>query len=226
MKNNFLVTSIILFFAACTNTEIGNSNDIEPNAIAQEIDVMYNEGESPTSRIRFRVSGMNGTTLVLNQPASVSFNNALLKVDSTGFLGAYYEATNLTNGSNTFNYKAKDGKNYENSFDFNGFYLATPLPTKIIKRDGLQLTIKGLKPESKINVVISDTVKTTQDIEDNFILNNDIAIISPALLANLKSGPLKINITHNTTNNLKNVTAEGGKINYIYALKQINATLK
>jgi hypothetical protein len=226
MKSQILFLTIIIFIAACTNTEIGNSKDIEPNAIAQVIDVEYKESETPKSRIRFRVSGDNGTTLVLNQPASVSFNNKLLQVDSSGYYGAYYAAPQVENGNNTFVYTAKDGKKFSNSFQYNGFGLAKPFANVISKSNDLQVTIIGLNNNDKVNIAIADTANATQNIDEEVALQNGIATIKANQLSALKSGPVKINIHYKASHSLKEGTDEGGKINYNFELKQRTANLQ
>ncbi len=221
----FLLFFVIFLNVSCTNTEIGNSKDIEPNAIAQVINVEYNEGEAPKAKIRFRVSGDNGTTLVLNKPASVSFNSTAIKVDSNRFLGAYYAATQVEKGSNSFVYNAKDGRVYSNLFQFNGFGLTNVIPNTISKSNDLTISFFGLPNNEKINCKISDTANSTANIDNDYLLSNGILTIKASEIGNLKSGPLKINLHYFSSKPLKEVTSEGGKIVYDYTLNEIKTKL-
>ncbi len=84
-----LVTTLIL--CACSSSEIGQSRDVNQDAIYQQYSFHLDEqaGEA-TLYAQFRFAGEDGTTLVLDKPGGFEFDGKQVEVDSSEFAGAYY----------------------------------------------------------------------------------------------------------------------------------------
>src|SRR6187551_1918495 len=90
LKDIALVSLLFLF--SCTSNEIGNSKDVNPQAVFFDYEVWAEEGkEDVTVNLQYRMGGKNGTTLVLDEPSKVMLDGEQLKVDSAKVTGAYYE---------------------------------------------------------------------------------------------------------------------------------------
>lgn len=86
-----MTAAAILLLAGCQSNEIGNSKDVNPEAIYRTYSVQAIEGGSHVSfGAVFRFGGENGTTLVLNEKSHVSFDGKILAVDSSKGSGALY----------------------------------------------------------------------------------------------------------------------------------------
>src|SRR6266508_529111 len=77
---------------ACTSNEIGNSKDVNPDAVFFDYKIRGEEKDSNiTVYIQYRMGGSNGTTLVLNEPAKVQLDGEIIPVDSAKLAGAFYD---------------------------------------------------------------------------------------------------------------------------------------
>ena len=73
----FILPSILLF--ACTSNEIGNSKDVNPDAIYFDYKIWGEEGnENVTVKLQYRFGGQNGTTLTMEDPAKVELDDELI----------------------------------------------------------------------------------------------------------------------------------------------------
>jgi hypothetical protein len=67
MKYQFGLKDIVLFHwfsFSCTSNEIGNSKDVNPDAVFFDYEVWAEEGkEDVTVNLQYRMGGKNGTTL-------------------------------------------------------------------------------------------------------------------------------------------------------------------
>ncbi len=86
----------------------------------------YGETNDVDISCQFRFAGKNGTTLVLNNPSKIIFDNETLKVDSSAASGAYYATSKPVAGflgTHHFEFTDINNKKWENSFTFSNFTL-------------------------------------------------------------------------------------------------------
>jgi hypothetical protein len=220
----------ILLFAACTDTEIGNSKDISPDAIAQDFSVTYNEGNKDLNiKTKFRVSGITGTTLVLNSPSRVVLNNNNGTLDSNKFDGAYYKwqlPLNSANGTHTISFTNSNGKTLNNMFNFNGFALESAIPETVNQNQNLVLPFKGIANNEKLLVILTDTSTSKAAEYLDVLVNNNKLTISSSDLQKLKKGYVSIEIMYKKTESLKELTNEEGKLTYNYTLNKRSFNLQ
>jgi hypothetical protein len=223
------LSSLCFLFASCQSNEIANSKDVNPAAIYTSYNVSYTEGDENVScRASFRFGGSNGTTLVLNSPTKVQLDGQTLKVDSSRFSGAYYQVEkpfSSFKGEHAFTFFNANNSTMKEAFTFSPFVLAKPVPTTISKK-GLSLSFNGLNNGNKIKITISDTSAKTNDINREFIIQNNQTAVLPDELKLLKNGPLEINISKFTKKPLLESTPEGGEIIMSYSLNVRKTNLK
>ncbi len=226
------IAAAVLLLASCKSNEIGNSKDVNPDAIYQEYNVSGAEGENDATFIaQFRFGGDNGTTLVLNDKSQVSFDGKVLAVDSSSGMGAYYQ-TKLPMASAAGNHKwtFTDGneKNYTNTFTLQPFTLVTKFATPIPQAN-LELNFSGLEDNDEISISINDTSHSSsryRDVDTTVKINGGKVIIAASQIKKLAPGPLTIDVSKEQNINLKEATKEGGAIMYRYELQTRKATLK
>src|SRR4030095_15674037 len=89
----------VFFLFSCTSNEIGNSKDVNPDAIFFDYKIRGEEKDSNvTVYLQYRMGGPNGTTLLLNEPAKVQLDAEVLPADSAKLAGAFYDIRKTANG--------------------------------------------------------------------------------------------------------------------------------
>ena len=139
--------STLVFLFSCTSDEIGNSKDVNPEAVFFDYEVWAEEGkEDVTVNLQYRMGGKNGTTLILDEPSKVILDGEQLKVDSAKVTGAYYEVQRpLASfaGKHTINFTDLNKKEYNEEFEFTPFSLEPDVPSTLNRGD-LVFNFKGL----------------------------------------------------------------------------------
>ena len=114
-------------FSACTSNEIGESKDVSQDKIYQSYSIsQHGDTRDVEISCQFRFAGSNGTTLVLNNPSKIVFDNEALKVDSSDVSGAYYSTSKPADGflgTHHFEFTDINNKKWENNFTFSNFSL-------------------------------------------------------------------------------------------------------
>lgn len=225
-----LLAAMILGLTRCHTEEIGNSKDVSQDRIYQEYTIDYAESDSTVDiRCRFRFSGPNGTTLVLNEPSKVELDGRKLNVDSSKSSGAYYAAHPFPGnfyGSHTLKFTDRDGRNFENSFSFYPFRFNNP-PAAAKKTSPLNIrfTAVTLREKDRIELRSADT-----DSSFSFELtakDTGMMIRIPASeLQRQKNASLMLEATLYRDLPLERQTAEGGSITMRYALRPVKINLR
>ncbi|MBI1343827.1 MAG: hypothetical protein GC171_12920 [Terrimonas sp.] len=213
----------LVFLIACNDSEIGNNRDVNPDAVYFDYKVWSEEGrENAVVKLQYRMGGPNGTTLVLNEPSKVSFDDMEIPVDSTRFDGAYYEVTTPLAGfagRHTIVYTGLDGKEYKEAFDFTPFTLDPDVPEQL-ERGDLVFHFRGLDKEDYLRIWLSDTLFSSDDINEVDTVRNGQLTISREKLENIADGPINLQFFKEFDQPLKNPSPEGGSLNIKYGLKR------
>lgn len=216
------LTSIFLLFS-CTSDEIGNSKDVNPDAVFFDYRIWADESrEEVTVNLQYRMGGKNGTTLVLDEPSKVLFDGEQLKVDSAKVTGAYYEIQRPFSsfaGKHTITFTDVNKKEYKEEFEFAPFTLEPNVPATMNRGD-LVFTFKGLDSTDLLNVVLTDTSFTSADINDYDTVKNGRLVISANRLSALINGPINLQFYKEVVKPVKSSTKEGGKLFISYGLKR------
>ncbi|MFT3675728.1 MAG: hypothetical protein QM781_07520 [Chitinophagaceae bacterium] len=212
----------LLFFTACNNAEIGNSRDVNPDAVYMDYRVSgYDDEEEVTVVLQFKYAGPFGTTLVLEPPSQILFDGEELTVDSSRFSGAYYELrlpVGSFAGTHHISYTDLTGKKYEESFEFPLFRTTDSLP-KTIQPVDFEFQVTGLSENDTLHLVLTDTAWASRGIDTFQRVGNGRLAIPGDQLTTLSRGPVHLEMVCNKELPLQQTTREGGKLQLTYTLR-------
>ena len=213
---------LLLFLAACNN-EIGNSKNVDPDAIFFDYKIKGEEKDSSvTVYLQYKMGGPNGPTLVLDDPAQVQLDEEIIPIDSAKLTGAFYEIQKPSNsfaGKHTIRFTNFNRKEYKEEFVYKPFSLRKKMPAAIDRGD-LVFDFEGLESEDHIRVTATDTSFTSRDINEIDTPNHGRLIIPEHRLKNLVSGPIILLLSKETEKPVKNGTKAGGRIVVSYGLQR------
>ena len=216
------IASLVILFS-CTSNEIGNSKDVNPDAVFFDYEVWAEEGkEDVTVNLQYRMGGKNGTTLVLDEPSKVMLDGEQLKVDSAKVTGAYYEVQKpfaSFTGKHTISFTDLNKKEYNEEFEFSPFMLDPNVPSTLNRGD-LVFNFTGLAPVDYLSVILTDTSFASADINDVDTVKNGRLVIKADRLSALINGPINLQFFKEEIVPLKKPTNEGGKFIITYGLKR------
>ena len=218
-----LVSISIFSLFSCTSNEIGNSKDVNPDAVYFDYEIWAEEGrEDVTVNLQYRMGGKNGTTLLLDEPSKVMLDGEQLQVDSAKVTGAYYEIQrpfSSFTGKHSITFIDLNKKEYIEEFEFIPFMLDPDVPATINRGD-LVFKFKGLDSLDYLNVILTDTSFKSADINDMDTVRNGRLVIAAGRLSALINGPINLQFHREVVKPLKNGTKEGGKFYIHYGLKR------
>jgi len=218
-----IIFLLSIFSFSCTSNEIGNSKDVNPESIYFDYKVRGDERDSSvTLYLQYRMGGPNGTTLILDTPATVKLDSEVIPVDSARLSGAYYEIQKPSQsfaGKHSIVFTDVNNKQYEQEFIYQPFTLKTKIPA-IVNRGDLAFDFSGLANEDYIRVILTDTSFTSRDIHEIDTVKNDRLIVTADKLKNLTDGPITLQFYKETEKPITNGTKEGGKISISYGLQR------
>jgi len=222
LKDIVLVSLVFLF--SCTSNEIGNSKDVNPDAVFFDYEVWAEEGkEDVTVNLQYRMGGENGTTLVLNDPSKVLLDGEQLKVDSAKVTGAFYEIQKPLSsftGKHIISFTDLNKKEYREEFEFAPFTIEPNVPA-VLERGDLVFNFKGLEPVDVLSVTLTDTSFQSADIiNDTDTVRNGRLVIASHRLSALVNGPINLQLYKEVDKPIKNATKEGGNLHFRYGLKR------
>lgn len=224
-----LLCFLIAVINGCSSTEIGRSKDVAPETIYQHYSINYNEGdEQATVNAYFRFAGINGTTLVLSAPGSISLDGVKLPVDSSDFEGAFYRQGKKAGdffGDHNWRFTDIHMHEYDNKFSFHRFKLAD-LPGSVSKNAALQVQFEPI-PMGPDDHIVLESVETDSGFSISYSGQDKGSYISIPVedLQRQKGSQLKLVATLYRKQALQNSTKEGGMIEMVYALKPISIRL-
>ena len=219
----------LIAMSACTSNEIGESKDVAQDKIYQQYSIKYSEGnDKATVFAQFRFAGSNGTTLVLSKPSQLAFDDEIIKVDSSGGSGAFYELDRpITNfyGKHHFAFTDINNKKFDNDFSFDTFQLLRPV-ISASKKQFLNIFFHSgpLQAGDHVDITSINTDSSftvTQDAGDG---GNFVVIPSKDLMRQ-KNNEVKLEATLYRKFKLQQNTAEGGEMEIRYTLKPITVKL-
>ncbi len=214
---------IIVTTSACTSSEIGNSKDVNPEAVFFDYKVWSEEGkEDAVVKLIYRMGGPDGTTLVLNEPSKVFIDGQEIKVDSTKFEGAYYEYVKPLAqfaGKHTIKFVDLNGKEYEEEFEFHPFYLEPDVKGPVSRGD-LSFGFKGLADGELVQVWMSDTLYSSNDINEVDTIRQGKITITRDQLSQVSNGPVNLLFIWESEKVLKNAAREGGLLKKSHSISR------
>ena len=207
----------------CNGNEIGNSKDVNPEAVFFDYSIRAEEGkEEVIVKLQYRMGGPNGTTLILDEPSKVELDGEQLLLDSAKLTGAYYEVLKplpTFSGKHTIVFTDLNKKQYKEEFDFSPFTIDPPVPASL-SRGELVFDLKGLDSLDYVRVVLTDTSFYSDDINEIDTVRKGKVVISGERLSTLTNGPINLEFYKEIEKPVENGTREGGRIFITYGLKR------
>jgi hypothetical protein len=225
MSHKFFIPAVFFLIsaAACTSNEIGNSRDVNPDAVFFDYRINGQEGdENVNCVLQYRFGGPNGTTLVMDDSSQVMLDGETLKVDSAKLSGAFYEVEKPVSsfaGNHVIQFTDRSGKTYKEAFAFLPFTFVNPLPENW-KREDQVILLKGLEKTDYIRVVATDTSFSSDDINRLDTVTDGKITITKEELKNLVNGPVNLQLIREIEHPVKQGTKEGGRIAINYEVKR------
>ncbi|MGZ8559231.1 MAG: hypothetical protein ACXWWC_12895 [Chitinophagaceae bacterium] len=222
------VTSFFLFiniyFVSCTNNETINKKSLNPGSIYFDYQVWGDEGSKEvTIKLQYRYRNAEGITILPEHTGKVEFDGQVLEADTSKMNGFYYEALlPLENfgGEHSIVFTDLGNKQYREEFNFPIIYLKKEIAS-IISRKNLVLELAGLDSNEIVRVLLTDTSFYSRDIDKTDTVRNEKITITEMDLANLKNGPVHIEIFKEEERPLKETTKAGGWLSLSYSIKRV-----
>ena len=221
----------IALFSACTSNEIGESKDVSQDKIYQSYSIsQYGETNDVDINCQFRFAGRNGTTLVLNNPSKIIFDNEALKVDSSAASGAYYATSKPVAGflgTHHFEFTDINNKKWENSFTFSNFSLVN-VPATASKTAPLVIPFDAgtLSPGDHLELYTNHS-DSSFSVEYTVGSDTGNAFIVPVKeLERQKSNSITLEAKVYKSVALQQASTEGGIINITQRSRAIKINLK
>ena len=219
----FLIFPAYLFIS-CTNNEIGNAKDVNPESIYFDYKIWGEEGNNDvTIKLQFRFGGKNGTTLLLEEPSKVELDGETLKADSSSFNGVYYEVQKPVayfTGKHSIVFTDMNKKQYKETFSFQPIALETEIPDTI-QRSRIVFKFKGIDGPDYIRTLMTDTSFIGEGINRlDTVYKDGFIAISREEIADLVNGPVQLELIQEADREVKNGTSEGGRIVITYSLRR------
>jgi hypothetical protein len=219
MKGLYFVLAVLLL-ASCTNEDRADLKRKDPGVYAY-YDIRAEEGgEMATCVVRFYTDKTRKTTLKLEEPAKVELDGQPMPVDSSRFLGAYYEVQRPVQGfegKHTITFTNLNNQEYTQELFFTPLFLHTDLSRPVAKTD-LILELEGLQSGEMVRVVMIDTAFESDGINQLDTVKNGQLIIEKNLLQTLKSGPVVMEISKESEEPLS--SGMRGVISSTYSLRR------
>jgi hypothetical protein len=168
------------------------------------------------------MGGANGTTLLLNEPASVQLDGEMIPADSAKLTGAFYDIQKTAKGfagKHTILFTALNKNEYKEDFVYKPFTLKTKIPT-VVNRGDIAFDFAGLETEDFIRVILTDTSFDSRDIHEIDTIKNNRLVITANKLRNLVDGPITLQFYKEVERSVKNGTKEGGRIVVSYGMQR------
>jgi hypothetical protein len=224
-RHGLLYFSIILFsFYSCTDNEVSNIKDVNPDAIFFEYKIRGEENDSNiTVYLQYKRSGPNGTALILTEPAKAELDGEIISRDSAKLTGAFYEIRKPLDGfagKHTILFTDIDDKQYSEEFVFQPFELKTKIPATL-NRGPLAFDFEGLEDDDHLRVTLTDTSFMSKDINEIDTLKNGRLIIPENKLENLVDGPITLQLYKEIEKPVENGTRAGGRIVVSYGMRRV-----
>jgi hypothetical protein len=223
--NNLLLIliSTLILLTTCTNNETRSSRELNPDAVFFDYKIKGEEKDSNvTVYIQFRNGGPDGSTLLLEEPASIQLDGEIIPADSAKLTGVFYEIQKPANafaGKHSILFTDNNKKEYREEFVYQPFRLTTKIPATVDRGD-LAFDFAGLGAGDRIRVILTDTSFESRDIHEIDTVKNGRLVITTDKLKNLVNGPITLQFYKETEKSVTNNAGGSGRIAVSYGLQR------
>jgi len=224
MKRFLFFLFLTTIFIGCSNSEIGDSDDVKAENIFYDYKIWGEEGNNTvTCLLQYRFGGKNGTTLILKEPSSVALDGVKIKGDSARLTGAYYEVLKPLDsfaGKHSLVFTDPDKNQHQENFEFIPFELFQEIPSNMEKKPFVVKLKNFPATETPLRLVMTDTAFSSNDVNDIVRVKNGQVEITQSILDQLSYGPVSFELYKEEERPIKNASKEGGIISITYGLKR------
>ena len=199
-----LVLSLSL--SACLDNKKRESDDL-----FLDYQINAREGDENLSVLLMFRDPSTGDAFELKPPSEARLDNELLKPDSTFKKNYYYElykSIDSFSGKHAIIFTDINKKSFKQEFEFQRFYLTTPIPDTI-SRDSLTVEFTGVLPDDHISLIITDTAFSNNDINRTFPQGVKKIILDSGDLDNLSTGPVQLEFVRETRFPIRSTRIKG-----------------
>lgn len=220
--NQAFVFAFAVILAGCSNRD-RRASEIDFNQLFFEYTITGDENlANVTCFFQYKTYDAEGEAVNI-EPARVELDGQEIKSDSTKLSGTYYEIQKPVDsfaGKHTIVFIAPERKQYKNEFEFYPFTLEEELPARI-NRGPITIQLKNFpKRETPVRLLLLDTAFESSGFNDLIPVVNGRIVIGEEILANLKNGPVNLELYMEQEIPLKQATKAGGGISITYGLKR------
>lgn len=218
----FLCASSV--FLSCQNVDTGakqrNTNDhlyFDYQVSAEE------DRDEATVRLQYRLDDESGKPVLLENPATVSFDGAPIETYRSKLNGVSYELNKpITEiiGKHTIAFRDFNRERRNVDFYFMPFSLAEELPEKMEKKP-FTIRLKDLPPTpERIRLVMTDTSLGSEGVNKELLIRNGELAIDSAMLNSIELGPVTIEFYHEEKIPISHSPKAGGRLLLTYSLRR------
>jgi hypothetical protein len=224
---SMVLLAIAIFNTACS-METVSSKDVKPEAVNQSYSVTYDQDRDSTSMwAQFRVGGSTGTTVDLDDPASLTINGKTPS-KSTLFGTAYETSLSGFVSDASFVYNTGAGQTLTNSISLRAMSLVSA-PQNLTPSAGYAVLVQvpGYSSDDNVSASLTETLDDGQGHTQFFSAigyydsGRSQIVFNPTELAALKPGTATLKISRSHDTNVSQSTGEGGYISATYNLRSI-----
>ncbi|RYE27019.1 MAG: hypothetical protein EOP48_34750, partial [Sphingobacteriales bacterium] len=161
-----ILCSMVLLVAACNSGDKKSAVSKQPSKLYMDYKVTAEDGsENVVILLQFKNKKDDDKSIVLESGSQVTLDGEVVTADSASQTGVYYEVQRPLQGfagKHTIVLTDKEGNAYEQEFEFNPVVLEG-LPA-VISRQDLKISLGNSLKEEKVQVLLTDTVFETADI--------------------------------------------------------------
>jgi hypothetical protein len=220
MSRKLLAVLTLAFIISCKN---GKDKEYSAPELYLDYKIVATEGNDKLAVIlQFKETDENGDALPLQLPAIVKLDGEALQADSSKLSGTMYEAYRPIDsfaGTHAIVFTDGEKREYKEEFTFQPFSLITTLPDTL-SRNGIELELAGLAANDMVRLMLTDTVYTSEGVNQLDSIINSRLTISPAQLKGLKNGPVELELIREYEQPLKNAAKAGGSFVIIYSIRR------
>ena len=136
--------------------------------------------------------------------------------------GAYYELivpVNQFAGRHVISFTDVNGKTYDEEFEFRSIAFKPGL-SDTLSRENIRFEIEGLEKQDYVRLIMTDTSFSSNGISRFDTVHNGVVELNREELDSLVNGPVHLELYRESEKEIKNGTAEGGKLLITYAIKK------
>lgn len=224
MNDKIFLLFVLALVTGCSNRDAGARADDELRNLYFDYQVWAEEGSGTvTIRLQYKEGGNDGSAVALPGKKQVLLDAVPFQLDSTRFLGVYYELTKPLAelaGNHSISVTDEKGTVHRESFEFYPFELFEELPEELHRKPYV-LRLKNLPTSpTPIRLVLTDTSLTSPGVNEEVRVQKGKLNITQAMLESLAAGPVTLELGREESRPMASGSGERGTLVINYQLRR------